>query len=169
MGRRLALIALFLLTTGFDFATKEWARSTLEPGRPVPVIEGVWDWQLASNHGAAFSSLEGQTALLAVIAFVLLIGLGIAAARTRPEQRLERIAYAVIAGGGLGNLLDRLRDGAVTDFVAWRWNEHRWPIFNVADVALVVGVLLLFLAALSSKHAPPPRLAGPARGLQERG
>jgi signal peptidase II len=63
--------------------------------------------------------------------------------RTRPEQRLQRIALAMIAGGALGNLIDRMRDGAVTDYVRWRIGDAKWPIFNVADAALLIGVVLL--------------------------
>ena len=51
----------------------------------------------------------------------------------------------MIGGGALGNLIDRMRDGAVTDFVRWRWHEHAWPVFNVADAALLVGALLLIV------------------------
>lgn len=52
----------------------------------------------------------------------------------------------MIAGGALGNLIDRVRHGAVTDFIRWRAGDHRWPIFNVADALLLVGVVLLFFS-----------------------
>ncbi len=153
MARRYAtfgvFVLVFLLTAGFDQGSKEWARSTLTLGEPVSVIDGVWDWELAHNPGAAFSSFAGHGVggqiALSVIALLALIGIGIAAHRLRPEQRLERLALALLGGGALGNVIDRMRDGAVTDFVRWRWDDHRWPIFNVADVALVVGIGLLMI------------------------
>jgi signal peptidase II len=154
MTRRYARLAVFagvfLLTAGFDQGTKEWAR-TLPDGVPQPVIHGFWDWELAHNPGAAFSSFTGGTVarvVLSLLAIVALGALAVAAARTRPDQRLRRIAYALIAGGALGNLIDRVRDGAVTDFVRWRIHEHRWPIFNLADAALLVGGALLVLESL---------------------
>jgi len=161
-------IAVFLCSAGFDQGTKQWARTLpVEPagchlpedlaarrcaGVPQPVIEGVWDWELAMNDGAAFSNFRGSQVLLSLIAMGALVILGIAAARTRPEQHAKRIAYALIAGGALGNLIDRLRDGAVTDFVRWKAGHHLWPIFNVADAVLAAGVILLIIDGFLEKR-----------------
>ena len=142
-------LTIFALTAGFDQGSKEWARSSLELHRPEPVIAGFWDWELAMNPGAAFSSFAGGGAgtqiILSILAMFALVGIGVMAARTQPEQRLLRFALAMIGGGALGNLIDRMRDGAVTDFVRWRWYEHAWPIFNVADAALLLGAALLLV------------------------
>ena len=154
--RGVIFLAVLACTTGFDFGTKEWARENLRRGVPEPVIEGVWDWELAYNTGAAFSSFTGSHVLLSLVACAALVMLGVMAARTRPEQHLRRIALAMIAGGAVGNLIDRIRDGGVTDFVRWKAGEHMWPIFNVADVALVIGVALLIIDGLleSRRRAP---------------
>lgn len=136
-------VVVFLITLGFDQGSKAWARSELTVGRPQPVVEGYWDWELAHNDGMAFSQLSGSRVLLTLFAIGALIGLGVLAQRTQPEERLKRLAYALIAGGALGNLVDRVRLGAVTDFVRWRIEDHRWPIFNVADAALLLGAVLL--------------------------
>jgi signal peptidase II len=161
IGRIAVFLAIFALTTGFDQGSKHWARTLpVTPagcdvaeltahrcaGVPQPVIAGVWDWELAMNPGAAFSSFGSGAAtqiVLSILAMLALVGIGIMASRTAPEQRLQRFALAMIGGGALGNLIDRLRDGAVTDFVRWHWHEHMWPIFNVADAALLIGALLL--------------------------
>lgn len=146
--RAVIFVAVALCTTGFDQASKQWAH-TLPPGERVPVIEGVWDWELAMNEGVAFSSLTDLpygAIVLSLLAAAMLAAILVMAWRTRPEQRLERVSLALIAGGALGNLVDRLRDGAVTDFIRWRAGDHLWPIFNVADAALLVGVLLLFFS-----------------------
>lgn len=174
--RRTVFVLVFLLTAGFDQGTKQWALSLPVPancdvpadlvahechGIPQSVIEGYWDWELAMNTGAAFSSLDFGDAtqiLLAIFAALAVCGLGVYAYRLRPEQRLERIALGLIAGGALGNLVDRLRHGGVTDFIRWKVGEHRWPIFNVADAALVAGVLLAFLASALA-HRRQHRLA----------
>lgn len=145
MGRVAVVLTIFALTTGFDQGSKEWARSSLEIHQPKPVIAGFWDWELAMNPGAAFSSFRGggtgTQIILSILAMLALVGIGVMAARTAPEQRLLRVALAMIGGGALGNLIDRMRDGAVTDFVRWRWrwHEHAWPIFNVADAALLIA------------------------------
>ena len=175
VGRRAWIIfaVVFAITLGFDQGSKAWARTLpVTPGCtsagmiaqhcggiPQQVIDGYWDWELALNPGAAFSSLTGGVGtqlLLAVLAAGALIGIGIMAARTRPEQRLKRFGLAMIAGGALGNLVDRVRDGAVTDFIRWRWHEHRWPIFNVADAALLIGVVLLLLDRARDHHRVRP-------------
>jgi signal peptidase II len=171
--RRAVFVMIFLLTAGFDQGTKEWALSLPVAGHgtsalssapcevpadlvahtchgvPQTVIAGYWDWELAMNTGAAFSSLDGGGAriFLAILAALAVCGIGVYAYRLRPDQRLERIALGMIAGGALGNLIDRLRHGGVTDFIRWRVGEHRWPIFNVADAALLAGVALLLIAS----------------------
>ncbi|HEY0255600.1 MAG TPA: signal peptidase II [Kofleriaceae bacterium] len=153
--RILVFLAILVTSTGFDQASKQWARDTLVPGHPQAVIPGVWDYELAKNPGAAFSVFADGTnhtathVLFGVIAAIALVCIGIAAARTRPEQRLRRTAYALIAGGALGNLIDRIASGDVTDFVRWHYHEHMWPIFNVADAALLVGVGLLVVENLA--------------------
>ena len=153
LGRAVIFIAILASTTGFDFGTKHWARSELTVHQPRPVIEGFWDWELAFNDGAAFSSFEGSQVVLSLIALGALVMLGVMAHRTRPEQHLKRIALAMIAGGALGNLIDRVRDGAVTDFVRWKAGGHTWPIFNVADAALLVGVLMLLVDGFLERRA----------------
>jgi signal peptidase II len=157
--RVVIFVSVLASTTGFDYGTKEWARANLTVGVPEPVIKGHWDWLLAYNDGAAFSSFRGSQIVLSLIACAALIMLGIMAARTKPEQHLKRIALAFIAGGAVGNLIDRVRDGVVTDFVRWKAGGHEWPIFNVADVALIVGVVLLLLDGFFEKRRATSRLA----------
>jgi len=143
--RRIGLFfAVVTVVLALDQGSKAWAR-TLPVGVPRPVVAGYWDWQLAYNDGSAFSTLAGGSAriLLCVIAAGAVLAIGWAASRTKPDQRLKRVAYAALAGGALGNLVDRIRDGAVTDFVRWHIHDHMWPVFNLADAALLVGVVLL--------------------------
>lgn len=167
--RAVIFAAVLVLVVGLDQGSKAWARTLpVSPpgcavpadliahrcaGVPQPVIDGYWDWELAFNTGAAFSSLRGAQLLLGLLAGGALILLVVMARRTAPEQRLRRIALAMIAGGALGNLIDRLRDGAVTDFVRWRVGEARWPIFNVADAALLIGVVLLLAESVVHRRA----------------
>lgn len=147
--RRAAMfLAIFLCSAGFDQGTKEWAR-TLPAGEPQPVIQGVWDWELAQNPGVAFSSfsnLPHGPLILSLLAIAMLVVVLVLASRTRPHERMARIGYALIAGGALGNLIDRMRLGSVTDFIRWRAGDHAWPIFNVADALLVVGIALLIFS-----------------------
>jgi signal peptidase II len=180
MTRRGAVVFVVILiaTLLADQGSKAWARrlpvhpaGCTQPGDllayrciglPQPVVEGYWDWELAYNPGVAFSALSsvtgsvtgraGMQVILALIAALALVGISLLAMRTDPMERWKRAAYALVAGGALGNLVDRLHDGAVTDFVRWRINDHRWPIFNVADAALLIGVAILLIDGLRSRH-----------------
>ena len=136
-----------------DQLTKLWARGSLPTddhgrGIPVSVIENFFDWQLAYNTGASFSLFAGTSgarvflsiAAIAAVAFIVWT------VKTTPEDRPWMIgALAAIAGGAVGNLIDRVAFGKVTDFILWRYYEHAWPIFNVADAALSVGVVLFLI------------------------
>ena len=173
--RGAAVFAVILIATLVaDQGSKVWAHSLpvapagcAQPedllafrcaGVPQPVVDGYWEWELAYNPGVAFSTFAsftgrtGMRVLLSLIAAVALVGISALAMRTAPDERKKRVAFALIAGGALGNLVDRLHDGAVTDFVRWRIHDHRWPIFNVADAALLVGVILLMLDGLRARR-----------------
>jgi signal peptidase II len=171
--RRRALIsfAVFGFAVLADQGSKAWARDlpthpsgcTLEKlaarkcvGLPQPVIEGYWEWELAMNDGAAFSNFRGGQTMLSIIAIGALVLLGWMVVKTKPEEGIKRVALALIAGGALGNLIDRVRDGAVVDFVRWRIGGHSWPIFNIADVALVIGAILLLTEGWLVRRTPAP-------------
>jgi signal peptidase II len=143
------LIAL-LLALGADQATKIWARSALKP-RPadkITVIDGYWEFRYAENTGAAFSFLRNNPYAPYVFAGMAAIAVGVIFVymrRAQPADRLFAVGMGLLAGGALGNLIDRVAFGRVTDFVVWRVGSHVWPTFNVADAVLLVGVLGLVL------------------------
>ena len=140
-----ALIVLVL-----DQATKYWALHNLEDG-PIELI-GSLRLNLAFNTGAAFSGGTGLGPFIAVLVFVIVIVLILGRRRIIDSAR-GTVAVGMITGGAIGNLSDRLfragdgfLGGAVVDFVDLQF----WPIFNVADAAVVVGGLLL---VVDSMHA----------------
>jgi signal peptidase II len=138
-----------------DQGSKAWARGALVEGSPVPVIDGYWDWELAYNPGAAFSMLGDGSArvVLALIGFAALVAIGWMLVKARPEQRMLRCALALVGAGAAGNLIDRVASGVVTDFVRWRVHEHAWPIFNIADAALLIGGALLLIDGFRRRGA----------------
>ncbi len=155
-ARRIVIFTIVMLVAlAADQGSKAWARGALEPGVAQPVVDGYWDWELAYNPGIAMSMFVGATGarvIFSIIAALAVVALVVVAVRARADERMRRIAYALVAGGAAGNLVDRLRDGAVTDFVRWRVHEHRWPIFNVADALLLVGVTLLFMEGFFARR-----------------
>ena len=121
-----------------DQVTKAWARAALAGG-PVSLVPGVMDLVLVGNTGAAFSMGEGKQWL-----FVLL-ALGIVAAcvswvvREREMPTALSCALGAVAGGGVGNMIDRVATGSVTDFFATTFVD--FPVFNVADIFVTCGVV----------------------------
>jgi lipoprotein signal peptidase len=117
-------------------------------GKSVPVVDGFWDWRLSMNPGSAFglfSSLTVGRILLSIVGIAAVIGMIFMLRKARPDQKVLHWALALVAGGAIGNLVDRIYFGVVTDFVLWHVKTHEWPVFNVADVVLVVGVGLMFI------------------------
>jgi signal peptidase II len=145
--RRLAFAGAAALVVALDQLTKQLALSGLRDG-PVHIV-GSLQLQLTSNDGAAFNLGSGRTtgiAVLASIVAVVIVRMGL-----RAERPLSAVGYGIVLGGALGNLVDRaLRDGRgflgghVVDFVDLQW----WPVFNLADAALWVGIGLLIVASV---------------------
>ena len=118
-----------------------------------PVIDGIVRLTYLQNRGAAFGILSDadipyQSVLVAAVSLLALAAIGVYAWRLPTGSRMPRIALALIMGGAVGNLLDRVRLGYVVDFVDVHWGPHHWPAFNVADSAISIGVALLLLDIL---------------------
>jgi signal peptidase II len=117
-------------------------------GKAVTVIDGYWDWRLSMNPGSAFglfSSQGGARIFLSLVGIAAVIGMIFMLRKARLDQKILHWALALVAGGAVGNLVDRIYYGVVTDFVLWHYQSHEWPVFNVADIVLVVGVGLMFI------------------------
>lgn len=155
--RRHTLFAIIApITCLLDQLTKIWARHSLPKvettrgiaGIPVTVIENFWDWRLSENPGSAFGMFgetTGSRIFLSIIGVVALGAIIWMLQKARDEHTRLIIALGLVAGGAVGNLIDRIAFGVVTDFIVWKYHSHEWPTFNVADIALVVGVGLLFI------------------------
>jgi len=147
---RRAKWTLFGVIAGFslfaDLVTKWLAHLYLPERGMVTVIDGYWDFVLAANEGAAFSLLDGVAGGRVLLSAIGMIAVGAVIMMARTANRRRAVwSLALILGGALGNLIERILFGRVTDFVFWHYQEHPWPIFNIADVVLVVGVGLLLI------------------------
>ncbi|MDX2092795.1 MAG: signal peptidase II [Kofleriaceae bacterium] len=115
----------------------------------VDFIDGVWQWRLSMNPGSAFglfgSNQAAARVFLSVVGIAAVGGMFWMLWKSRTDQKVLHWALAFVAGGAIGNLIDRIYFGYVTDMVLWRYKTHEWPVFNVADVWLVVGVGLMFI------------------------
>lgn len=151
----LFFILLCLGMVGCDHATKHAARTLLPRSGAVSVVPGVFDLRYAENRDMAFSLLrrttfEGKSVVLASIAVLGLLFICALWWQRRRAPAVEQIGFALVVSGAIGNVLDRVVLGYVVDF----FHIHRWPIFNVADAAIVAGVALFAVAALRSRPGP---------------
>lgn len=151
--RRGAILLFTFATVAYllDRLTKVWAERTLQDG-PVDVIPGVLTLRFTTNSGGAFS-LGGSAPWLFASATII-VSILIVVTAFRHRNLLTAVALGLILGGALGNLTDRAvrgpgLSGRVIDFI----DVHVWPIFNLADSAIVVGAILLAISSMRSDAA----------------
>jgi signal peptidase II len=144
---RLGWLALSLVVVALDQASKWYFTRTLSYGEPVPVLP-VFDLTLLHNTGAAFSFLAGEGGWQRW--FFTALALGVSGLISwwlyrlpHDEPHTTAAALALVLGGAVGNVIDRLRFGYVVDFVHLHWGDAYFPAFNVADSAITVGAVLL--------------------------
>ncbi|MBN1458970.1 MAG: signal peptidase II [Armatimonadetes bacterium] len=142
-GRPLLVFSLTLLLTGsLDQLAKSLAKSFLSPGAPLR-LWGFLHLNLTENVGSAFGLFQSGWLPITATIVVCVVVLGYACGGGLRHAPTRSIPLGLIVGGALGNLLDRLRLGAVVDFI----DLQVWPVFNLADIAITVGILILALEA----------------------
>ncbi|MDX3936755.1 signal peptidase II [Stenotrophomonas sp.] len=135
-----------------DQWSKAWVLSSLPEYEPVVVIEGFWNWFRTYNTGAAFSFLSDAGGWQLWFFTALAVGIsGLMAywmwGTARGAWR-SAVPYALVIGGAIGNVIDRLMHGHVVDFIQWHIGDHYWPSFNIADSAIVLGAVGIALFGL---------------------
>lgn len=135
------LISLVIVV--LDQWTKYLVVSKMELGESIPLIPGVFHLTSHRNMGAAFGILQNQRALFIVITIVVVVGIVVTLHRLGGKQPRVATALALVLGGAIGNFIDRVRTGEVVDF--FDFTLIHFPIFNVADMAITIGVGLLLL------------------------
>ena len=146
---------LMLGVITLDQFTKWLALSMIAPAEVIYVAP-FWNWVLAWNPGAAFSFLADQSGwqrwFFTVLALLVCAWGGLELKRECGRTRYA-LALVLIMAGALGNVIDRLRFGAVVDFIQWHVAGYYWPAFNVADSAITLGAILLVMDQLTAKPA----------------
>ena len=156
---RWLMLVIAAIVVLLDRATKLWIVSHIEPGHAIVIVPRVFRLTHVLNTGAAFSMFEGSTSptlvrnlligfsIVAVVVVLLLIG------KIGRSITLTSVALALILGGAVGNLYDRIRFAYVVDFLEVHIIHYHWPDFNVADSAIVVGACLLLLEMLRPQRS----------------
>lgn len=141
----LLIIAAFIVVV--DQFTKYLVTSNMIEGMGIPIIDGIFHLTFILNPGAAFGILENNRWFFVLTAIAVLAVLFFYRHTIMAESRLVQIGIALFAGGALGNLIDRIRTGLVIDF----FDLRIWPIFNVADIAICLGVGLIIWSTIKTE------------------
>jgi signal peptidase II len=153
---------LLLITVGVivlsDQITKLYVDAVMWPHQSITVIENYVDITYVRNPGGAFglfarANREVIRPLLLGLTAVAVVIMILIYRSTPPNRLLVRLAFALIMGGAIGNLIDRLRFDEVIDFIDVHWSHYHWPAFNIADAAITIGVAILCWDLLFGKVA----------------
>ena len=164
--RGLLFLGLAAGVVVLDQWTKSLAEDKLHRGPtrsvPVPVVGDFLRMTYVENRGAAFGLLQDQTTFFVLVGLIV-IGVIAASYRYLPRSGfLMHLALGLQLGGAVGNLIDRLRQGYVVDFVDFGYHSNWWPVFNVADSAICIGVALLALTLLNQDTQAAGRASAPS-------
>lgn len=148
-------LLLSLLILVLDQITKTWVSNHLSFNQPVNILP-YFDLRLLHNTGAAWSILADQggwqrwflSGLAIIVSIVIMVWL----TRLDSKQRWLACALALILGGALGNVMDRIIYGYVVDFIDIYYQQWHWPAFNIADIAISIGAIMLLIDAIIFKH-----------------
>lgn len=130
-----------------DQWTKDAVRASFALGESRPIIEGFFSFTYVRNTGAAWGILGGQNTSLTILSVVMLAAMVIFRRAFLSDTWEHRLALGLMLGGIVGNLMDRVRLGWVTDFFDFYVSVYHWPAFNIADAAICVGVGIYILSA----------------------
>lgn len=139
------ILFIAALVTALDQLSKYVIRATMLEGASIPIVKGAFYITHVQNTGAAFGLFTNRPVFLIVVGLVIIGSVAAYYFSNRPTRPVVKIALGLELGGAVGNLVDRVVSGRVTDFL----DLHRlWPVFNLADSAIVCGAVLLVLALL---------------------
>lgn len=143
----MTIIILSIIFLIVDQITKILVVNSLVPGENIEIIKNIFNIIYTNNTGAAFSILLGKRIFLIVVAVLIIGVLLYYIKRNKIEKKIDIIALSFVIGGSLGNLIDRIVRGYVIDFISIKIGNYNFPIFNVADILIVIGVFLLLLSS----------------------
>lgn len=144
-------LELLIIAAGvfLDRITKLLAIKNLSHSSGIIIIKNLFSFEYLENRGAAFGILQGKTIALSIFTIIVLIGIMIYLAKCKQNSRLIKLSLSLVIGGALGNLYDRIVYGYVVDFILLHYkNVYYFPTFNVADMFVVVGTVLLAISIL---------------------
>lgn len=150
MKHRKIIVPIFLIVL-IDQLTKIWIRMNLKFLDTITVIKNFFFITHTKNIGGAWSILEGNQLFLIIVSITFLIILTLYLKKETNLTTLSLTSYSLIIGGIIGNLIDRIFLNGVIDFLSFKIVNYYFPIFNIADIAIVIGVILLMIDIIRSE------------------
>ena len=145
---------LFAAIVILDQITKIWAINNLKNAGTITIIPNFFRLVYVENFGAAFGILQNKRWIFIVISVTVIIGIVFFLLRHYNKLNIfVKIALAMLLGGAIGNFIDRIRLGYVIDFLSFRlFNAYEFPVFNVADIFIVISTFAILILVMLNKH-----------------
>ncbi len=152
------LLIIFLLVLLADQYSKLVVQQDMIVGQSIPVIHKIFHFTYVQNTGGVFGILRGRTNFFIVVSIVVILFIIYFMLKEEKKDTFIKVVFSVVLGGAISNLIDRMRLGYVVDFIDFRV----WPVFNIADSAISVGMVLLLIRLFFQKEKSP-ELVNPVR------
>lgn len=143
---------LTIIFLGLDIISKLVVKHYLVLNQSNVIIKDFFNLTYVKNSGAAFSILDDNTFLVVIVSLIIIAILIRYVYKNKDAKKIERVAYSLILGGAIGNLVDRVFNGYVVDFLDFIFFGYNYPIFNLADTFIVIGVILLIIDMVRCKN-----------------
>lgn len=141
------IIIVIVISLILDIGSKYYISKNFIVYGSKTIIKNFLDITYVKNTGAAFSILEENTWMITIISLMIIMGVIYYVYKNKPSNNIENIGYGMVIGGALGNFIDRIIYGYVIDFIDINLFGWNYPVFNIADVMIVIGVFLLVIDA----------------------
>lgn len=139
---------IVLVVIIIDVVSKVLVTNNLVLNKSITIIPNFFYLTYAHNYGGAWSIFENNTLIITIISFIVILGISYYIFKNRVTKKIEIIGYSLLLGGAIGNLIDRVISGYVIDFLDFYIFGYDFPIFNIADIGIVIGIMLLLVSMI---------------------
>lgn len=146
------MIIFTLIFIAIDICSKLVINKYLSINESIKIINNFINITHVRNTGVAWSLFNNQTILVLIVSIIVIIGIILYIKNNKPTNNVEKLSYSLILGGAIGNLIERLIYGYVTDFIDIKIFNYNYPIFNLADTFIVIGVIFLIIITWRCEH-----------------
>ena len=142
------LIFMTLIIIIFDVISKLFVSNILILNESITIIPNFFYLTYTHNYGGAWSIFDNSKLFITIVSFLIIIGIVYILFKNKIKKKIEIVGYSLLLGGAIGNLIDRIIYGYVIDFLDFYVFGYDFPIFNIADIGIVVGIILLLVSMI---------------------